>query len=201
VIRAVLVLGIAAVLLLRSRPVTTESAAVIPTAAPTAAPAATAPPTSAPSAVSPPAAAPTAAPIPTRIPPVPARAEPRAAEKRPAKQPAPREPEAAGATVPASRAEWSSRAERDRKRLARERSVRYAIQLELACEVPSLAEAWKHDRPAGTMWLLTTKHGGRDCYRVLWGRYPSLDAAKRAKPGIPAFFTTASNRPAVVSVR
>jgi septal ring-binding cell division protein DamX len=79
--------------------------------------------------------------------------------------------------------------------------VRYAIQLELACEVPSLAEAWKHDRPAGSMWLLTTRHGTRDCFRVLWGRYPSLDAAKAAKASAPAFFSTAANRPAVVSVR
>jgi septal ring-binding cell division protein DamX len=92
-------------------------------------------------------------------------------------------------------------AAKDQKRLASDGAVRYAIQLELACEVPSLAEAWKHDRPAGSMWLLKTRHGSRDCFRVLWGRYPTLDAAKRAKGAIPAFFTTASNRPAVVSVR
>jgi hypothetical protein len=49
------------------------------------------------------------------------------------------------------------------------------------------------------MWLLETQHGSRDCFRVMWGRYPSLDAAKRAKTGIPSFFTTPSNHPAVVS--
>ena len=67
--------------------------------------------------------------------------------------------------------------------------------------MPSLAEAWKHDRPAGSMWLLTTSHGGRECFRVLWGRYPSIEAARRAKAKIPAFFATGSNHPAVVGVR
>ncbi len=77
----------------------------------------------------------------------------------------------------------------------------FAIQLELACEVPSLAEAWKHDQPAGSMWLLVTPHGGRDCFRVLWGRYRTREAAIQAKAGIPSFFVTPSNRPAVVAVR
>ena len=70
---------------------------------------------------------------------------------------------------------------RDRKRLEAEKKTRYAIQLELACETPSLAEAWKHDRPAGSMWLLSTQHAGRECFKVLWGRYPTLEAAKKAK--------------------
>jgi hypothetical protein len=51
------------------------------------------------------------------------------------------------------------------------------------------------------MWLLETRHGSRDCFRVMWGRYPSLDAAKRAKAGIPSFFTTPSNHPAVVAAQ
>ena len=42
---------------------------------------------------------------------------------------------------------------------------------------------------------------GRDCYRVFWGRFPSLDAARRAKSGVPSYFVTAHNHPAVVSVR
>ncbi len=51
------------------------------------------------------------------------------------------------------------------------------------------------------MWLLTVTHGGRDCYRVFWGRYPTLESAKKAKAGIPPYFVTARNHPAVVSVR
>ncbi|MEO8430890.1 MAG: DUF4388 domain-containing protein [Acidobacteriota bacterium] len=110
-------------------------------------------------------------------------------------------PTGSSAAAGASSGTWASRAARDRRRLDGERSTRYAIQLELACEVPSLVEAWKHDRPAGSMWLLKTSHRGRDCFKVLWGRYPSLEAAKRAKGRIPAFFTTSANHPAIVSVR
>ena len=113
-------------------------------------------------------------------------------------------PPLASASAPQAtdgRAEWTARAARDKKRLGAESRTRYSIQLELACEVPSLAEAWKHDRPGGTLWLLTTRHGARECYRVLWGRYPTLEAARRAKRGIPAFFETGSNHPAIVSVR
>lgn len=99
------------------------------------------------------------------------------------------------------RSEWTRRAERDRARLAADRRTRYAVQVELVCEVPSLVEAWKHDRPAGSLWLLPANHRGRNCYRVLWGRYPSLEAARAAKAGVPGFFTTPANRPAVVSVR
>src|SRR4030095_4341667 len=50
------------------------------------------------------------------------------------------------------------------------------------------------------MWLLTTDYQGRTCFRVLWGRYPSPEAAKRAQGRTPAFFSTAHNRPAVVAV-
>ena len=103
--------------------------------------------------------------------------------------------------MPAGRASWNARAARDKKRLGAEKATRYAIQLELACETPSLAEAWKHDRPAGTMWLLATDHGGRECFKVLWGRYPTLEAAKKAKGRTPAFFQTATNHPAVVRVQ
>jgi septal ring-binding cell division protein DamX len=101
--------------------------------------------------------------------------------------------------VSESRAEWVKRAERDRKKLETDRRAHYAVQLELVCEVDSLAEAWKHDKNQ-TMWLLTTNHAGRDCFRVLWGRYPTLEAAKKGKSAIPAYFVTARNRPAVVSV-
>lgn len=130
---------------------------------------------------------------PRRAPPVATASQ--AAEPRPA------EITARPAPAPAGREEWVRRARRDRNRLASDRRTRYAIQLELACEVPSLVEAWKHDRPSGSMWLLPVEHRGRDCFRVLWGRYPTLQAAKAGKARAPAFFATASNRPAVVAVR
>jgi len=99
-----------------------------------------------------------------------------------------------------SREAWVRRAERDRTRLESDRRTHYAIQLELVCEVASLTEAWRHDR-GQAMWLLPVSHEGRNCFRVFWGRYPTLEAAKKGKAAVPSYFTTARNHPAVVSVR
>ncbi len=104
-------------------------------------------------------------------------------------------------TPDSSRQFWLERASRDQKRLNGDRKTRFAIQLELACEIGSLVDAWRHDRPAGTMWVLTTPFQGRTCFRVLWGRYPTREAARRALPGAPSFFSTARNRPIVTAVR
>lgn len=95
---------------------------------------------------------------------------------------------------------WVDRAARDAQRLASDRKTRYAVQLELACEVPSLVEAFQHDRK-GSMWLLATPYQGRTCFRVLWGRYPSIEAARRGVSGAPRYFSTPRNRPAVTGVR
>jgi hypothetical protein len=101
----------------------------------------------------------------------------------------------------ASRRPWDERAQRDRRRLTGEKATRYTIQLMLACEIPSLSNAWKHDRPAGTMWLLPHEHRGRACYRVLWGRYPSLEAASAAQSTVPGHFRQGANRPAVIDAQ
>ncbi|MGH9316739.1 MAG: DUF4388 domain-containing protein [Thermoanaerobaculia bacterium] len=152
-------------------------------------------------------------PVETLVPTVPAVATlaptPQPTRARPSARAAPTAtPAAAGQRRAASgggndslRREWVRRAEHDRNRLASEPGTRFAIQLELACEVPSLVGAWKHDRPAGSMWLLLAPHGGRDCFRVFWGRYTTRDAAIRAKAEIPPFFVTSRNRPVVVAVR
>lgn len=185
---AVLAIAVVATVLLRGRSGGPETVAV---AAPTRA--RTARSASRPTATLAPTAIPTSAPTPVRIP------TPKAAV-RPAKA-APARPLAPPGKTESGRSEWLSRAQADRRKLDADRRTRYAIQLELVCEVPSLSEAWKHDRPAGSLWLLKTPHGGRDCFRVLWGRFPSLEAARKAKGGIPPFFLTSSNRPAVVAVR
>jgi hypothetical protein len=109
-------------------------------------------------------------------------------------------PVAAAAPTTESRDAWTRRAERDRGRLETDRRAHYAIQLELVCEVASLNDAWRHDR-GQAMWLLPVSHEGRNCFRVFWGRYPTLEAAKKGKAAVPSYFTTARNHPAVVSVR
>jgi uncharacterized protein DUF4388 len=196
---AFLVVAVAATVFLRSRTVAPERprpAEVRPTAAastPAAAPALVA--TSAPTRA--PAPAPTSSPVRSA-----ARATAPPVVVRPTR-PAPTPTSApARARAPESgRAAWLERARHDAQRLRSDPKTRYAIQLELVCEVPSLAEAWRHDRPAGSIWLLTVPHGGRECFRVFWGRYGSLEEARRAKGGIPSYFMTSSNHPAVVSVR
>jgi hypothetical protein len=80
------------------------------------------------------------------------------------------------------------------------RDVRYAVQLELACELPTLEKAWNWDNPPGTMWLLTAPYRGRTCFRVLWGRYTGLPEAREARTRVPDFFMAPGNRPIVVSV-
>jgi len=153
-----------------------EAATAVPAAAPTAAPA---------------AKAPASAPTRSRPTPAPTRARPTAA---------PASPAPAAAANMNSRPYWLDRAARDAQKLASDKRIRYAIQLELACEVGSLVDAFQHDR-AGSMWVLATPFQGKTCFKVLWGRYPSIEAARRAIPGSPKFFSTATNHPAVTGVR
>ncbi len=150
-----------------------------PTAAPVM-PVATAAPTAAP---------PTAAPSP----------RPTARPPRPAPTVAPRVPAASGQARPRSRQGWLERAERDQRSAASDRQARFTVQLELACEVPSLTEAFAHDRPSGTMWVVKTSFRGRTCFRVFWGRYPTREDAESALSGAPAFFSTPRNHPMVVA--
>jgi hypothetical protein len=151
-----------------------------------------------------PAPAPTAPPAPTSAP---ASAAPSAKPRpspRPTKGRAPAPPPAtasAGAQPKeTSRQYWLDRASRDQQRLSADRKTRYAIQLELACETASLVDAFQHDH-GGSMWVLGTSYEGKACFRVLWGRYPSAEAAHRALSSAPKFFSTPKNHPAVTGVR
>jgi septal ring-binding cell division protein DamX len=177
-------------------PTASETMVEAPSSAPTAAaalPPLAAPPTAAP--VVPtlaPSPRPTARPAPTARP---------TASTRPVPTAAPRTAPAASAGArPRSRQDWLERAERDQKAAAADRDARFTVQLELACEVPSLAEAYAHDRPAGSMWVVPTTFRGRTCFRVLWGRYATREAAGSGLAGAPAFFSTPRNRPMVVAI-
>ena len=166
--------------------IATSAAVVITEALPIVAPPTPVPPTIAP---------PTPVP-PTEVPPTPV---PRTATPRPL----PTEPPptaAAPEPPPIGRRQWLARAGRDRRLLLRDRRTRYTIQLELVCELASLDEAWRYDR-RGAMWLLTASYRGRECFRVFWGRYATLDEARAAKSGVPRFFFTPTNQPVVVSTR
>ena len=186
----VLAAGVGALLLLRSRE-------RLPDAVPAPAPAPAPVTATARDTVSPrenrlptaPAAIPTTLPAPTLAPVAPTPAT--APSPRPTLAPAP-------AAAAGSRQAWQARAERDRRLLASDPNTRFTVQLELVCELPSLAEAWVHDR-AGLMWLLPAAHEGRPCFRVFWGRYRTLEEARAGKTSVPPFFFTPTNRPVVVA--
>jgi hypothetical protein len=212
----------------RPSPVVTRLAVIPPTPAATVAPGPTPPPTrvltlppptkpsthvsTPPPPTRPPTQVPTRLPTraePTRPPtPVPTRVQPTRQPTRVPTRPEPARPTplaaptaAAAVRGEAARAVWIARAERDRRAMSKRRNVRYAVQLELACEIPTLENAWNWDKPPGTMWLLTTSYRGRTCFRVMWGRFVSLPEAREAKARVPGFFVAPGNRPAIVSVR
>jgi uncharacterized protein DUF4388 len=196
VLLAVLAAAVVGTVLVRSRGASRQTqTAAIPSPARPSRPSPASSPTAAPLALQ-------ASPVPSANPvPSPTRAPSHPATSRPGKPTAaPAAPAASGRSEP-GREEWLARARADKRKLDADRRTRYSIQLELACEFSSLTEAWKHDRPAGSMWLLTVSRGGRDCFRVLWGRFPTIEAARKAKSGAPAFFSTPTNHPAVVAVR
>jgi hypothetical protein len=203
----------------RPSPVVTRLAVIPPTLAATVVPRPTPPPTrvlTLPPPTKPPTHAPTPPPptrpptqVPTRLPTrVPTRVPPARPPTKVPTRPEPTRPTpiaaptaAASVRGEATRAVWIARAERDRRALSKRRNVRYSVQLELACEIPTLEKAWNWDKPPGTMWLLTTSYRGRTCFRVMWGRFVSLPEAREAKARVPGFFVAPGNRPAVVSAR
>ena len=196
--------AVGAIVWVRSRgesSATSGIAAVQPTKTETVAGAAgtSSAPTPEAAATAPPA---TALPAPTSVPPTAAPAVKVRPTPRPTKGRSAPSAAAPENTAPkdASRQHWLDRAARDQQRLSNERKTRYAIQLELACETTSLVDAFQHDH-GGNMWVLTTPYQGRTCFRVLWGRYPSPEAARRALSSAPKFFATSKNRPAVTGVR
>ncbi len=203
---AFLAVAATAVLYLRSRP-SGSSTSVLPertvaASVPTAPAEAPRPTEMAPAVVVPPNPTParTAAAVlaPTKAP-----AAPGKAAAAPTTRPLPTARPAAAAAAPAGpgRKVWLDRAEAGRRRLASEPGTRYAVQLLLACEIATLEDAWKHDHPTGSLWLQTTEHRGRTCFRVLWGRFATAEEARKAKDGVPLHFVTLSNHPAVVGVR
>ncbi len=175
-----------------------ETATVSPIAVATASPTATASPV-------PPTSSPSPSPVPpaTAVPPTPAPPTPLPTPRpRPTREAVLPQPTSAPtlATSGRTRAEWMARAERDRLLLQQQPNSPFTIQLELVCELPSLADAWRFDR-GGEMWLAAVEHEGRPCFRVFWGHYPDLESARRAKSTVPRFFFTPTNHPVVVSTR
>ncbi|HEY3176516.1 MAG TPA: DUF4388 domain-containing protein [Candidatus Polarisedimenticolia bacterium] len=56
----------------------------------------------------------------------------------------------------------------------------YTIQLMAACQDSTIRKAVEHAGGASSLFILSTRVDGRSCYRVYWGRYPTLTRAREA---------------------
>jgi septal ring-binding cell division protein DamX len=154
-----------------------------------------APPSGPPTAPAPRVSAPALAPAgPTASEPVP--------PERPAAAPAQEQPRSrVAARAPAGTpSRWSELARRGARELASPGRRRYCVQLELACEESTLERAYRAPGASGRIWIAPYDLRGRACYRVLWGRFASLEEARRARARVPAMFLEGRNRPAVIDL-
>jgi septal ring-binding cell division protein DamX len=71
------------------------------------------------------------------------------------------------------------------------------VQLAIACEPPTVAQAVQTARDSSQLFILPAQIGGRSCYRMLWGAYASRPEADRARRSIPARFLKDPNPPFV----
>ncbi|MBV8519763.1 MAG: hypothetical protein JO197_20395 [Acidobacteria bacterium] len=60
----------------------------------------------------------------------------------------------------------------------------YTVQIQILCQESNLAGAIRSG--GSNVWFVPQTLGGRACYRVFWGRYPTRDAAQSAMASIPS---------------
>jgi len=114
--------------------------------------------------------------------------------------PTPAAPKSAPAAKSGGEGKWASLAEAGRREFEHPGRHRYSIQLELACEDATLEKAFSADPGRGHLWIAPYAFRGRRCYRVLWGRFADLGAARTARGSVPAIFARDGNRPTVVAL-
>ncbi|HXI12498.1 MAG TPA: DUF4388 domain-containing protein [Thermoanaerobaculia bacterium] len=82
--------------------------------------------------------------------------------------------------------------------LAKSSADGYAIQFELVCQTSSIQRAL--DKGEEDVWFVPTKFRGNDCFRLLWGRFATREAALAGLGRLPSSLREEST-PAVVKVR
>lgn len=76
----------------------------------------------------------------------------------------------------------------------------YTIQLLLACQVETLAEAFKHAEAPEQFYYIPWHHNGRECFKVCMGLFKSIGQAEKNRHQIPKHFSKGGNNPIVISV-
>lgn len=84
-----------------------------------------------------------------------------------------------------------------REYAAESASAQFALQVAFVCETSSLATAIQ--RGGAEIWYVPATLKGRDCFRVMWGRFNDRPSANRAVSGVPPALR-ASAKPVVVKV-
>lgn len=110
----------------------------------------------------------------------------------------PAAPPAAAVATPATQQATPSTYRSQAQEFARtaERS-QFALQFEVVCQDASVRRAVAEG--GSSVWFVPAKVGGRDCFRVLWGRYPSREAAGRAANEIPRGLRSSAPIPVAIS--
>jgi septal ring-binding cell division protein DamX len=117
-----------------------------------------------------------------------------------ARTPGPAAPKGAPAVKAGGEAKWKSLGEAGGREFEHPGKHRYSIQLELACEDSTLEKAFAADPGRSHIWIAPYAFRGRRCYRVLWGRFADIGAARTARGSVPAVFSRDGNRPAIVAL-
>lgn len=85
------------------------------------------------------------------------------------------------------------RAEEDRPRLAAQRG-RFTQQIVMACDPDTVRPLLRELAAEDSLFLAPMRYRGRDCYRVCWGLYDSLEEARVARD-LPAVLAAIEDPP------
>lgn len=87
-----------------------------------------------------------------------------------------------------------------RQQLSRQRSA-FTVQLLIACQEKTVLETFQMMSYSPELAVLPLKYKGQNCYRVIFGVFPSLDAAQAGASRLPASLLGQPSPPAPISLQ
>ena len=73
-----------------------------------------------------------------------------------------------------------------KKMIAAKPSGTYTLQIAAACEAKTITESFRAFEKLGQPFAVPFRTGGRECFRLCLGTYPSKGAAKKSLAALPA---------------